>query len=82
LKGRSVSAAESSINGRPGIESQCWRRSGSGAKTDRSQLRRVLDRLAAGDVLMVTRGRDRLPYVVGYRTVDLKLFDFALRMNS
>jgi DNA invertase Pin-like site-specific DNA recombinase len=27
----------------------------SGAKTDRAQLRRVLDRLEAGDVLMVTR---------------------------
>jgi DNA invertase Pin-like site-specific DNA recombinase len=27
----------------------------SGAKTDRSQLRRALDQLAAGDVLMVTR---------------------------
>lgn len=31
----------------------------SGAKTNRSQLRRVLDQLAAGDVLMVTR-LDRL----------------------
>jgi DNA invertase Pin-like site-specific DNA recombinase len=31
----------------------------SGAKTDRSQLRRVLDQLEAGDVLMVTR-LDRL----------------------
>ena len=27
----------------------------SGAKTDRRQLRRALDQLAAGDVLMVTR---------------------------
>ena len=31
----------------------------SGAKTDRTQLRRALDQLAAGDVLMVTR-LDRL----------------------
>ena len=31
----------------------------SGAKTDRAQLRRTLDHLAAGDVLMVTR-LDRL----------------------
>jgi DNA invertase Pin-like site-specific DNA recombinase len=31
----------------------------SGAKTDRSQIRRALDQLAAGDVLMVTR-LDRL----------------------
>src|ERR1700753_1195174 len=31
----------------------------SGAKTDRAQLRRVIDQLAAGDVLMVTR-LDRL----------------------
>ena len=34
-------------------------RSRSGAKTDRAQLRRVLDELDAGDVLMVTR-LDRL----------------------
>jgi DNA invertase Pin-like site-specific DNA recombinase len=31
----------------------------SGAKTDRAQLRRLLDQLAPGDVLMVTR-LDRL----------------------
>jgi DNA invertase Pin-like site-specific DNA recombinase len=30
-------------------------KTGSGAKTDRAQLRRVLDQLAEGDVLMVTR---------------------------
>jgi DNA invertase Pin-like site-specific DNA recombinase len=36
-----------------------WRETASGAKTDRVQLRRVLDRLDAGDVLMVTR-LDRL----------------------
>jgi DNA invertase Pin-like site-specific DNA recombinase len=36
-----------------------FREVASGAKTDRSQLRRVLDRLEAGDVLMVTR-LDRL----------------------
>jgi DNA invertase Pin-like site-specific DNA recombinase len=31
-----------------------WRETASGAKTDRVQLRRVLDQLDAGDVLMVT----------------------------
>jgi DNA invertase Pin-like site-specific DNA recombinase len=36
-----------------------WRETASGAKTDRVQLRRVLDQLGAGDVLMVTR-LDRL----------------------
>jgi DNA invertase Pin-like site-specific DNA recombinase len=36
-----------------------YREVASGAKTDRSQLRRALDQLAAGDVLMVTR-LDRL----------------------
>src|SRR5580704_16917337 len=36
-----------------------WRETASGAKTDRVQLRRLLDQLAAGDVLMVTR-LDRL----------------------
>jgi DNA invertase Pin-like site-specific DNA recombinase len=36
-----------------------FREVGSGAKTDRSQLRRALDQLAPGDVLMVTR-LDRL----------------------
>jgi DNA invertase Pin-like site-specific DNA recombinase len=36
-----------------------FREVASGAKTDRNQLRRALDHLAAGDVLMVTR-LDRL----------------------
>src|SRR6202167_5044937 len=36
-----------------------WRETASGAKTDRAQLRRVLDQLDAGDLLMVTR-LDRL----------------------
>jgi DNA invertase Pin-like site-specific DNA recombinase len=36
-----------------------WRETASGAKTDRVQLRRVLDQLDSGDVLMVTR-LDRL----------------------
>ena len=36
-----------------------FREAASGAKTDRAQLRRVLDQLDAGDVLMVTR-LDRL----------------------
>src|ERR1700686_792935 len=36
-----------------------FREVASGAKTDRSQLRRVLDQIEAGDVLMVTR-LDRL----------------------
>jgi DNA invertase Pin-like site-specific DNA recombinase len=36
-----------------------FRETASGAKTDRSQLRRALDQLAAGDVLMVAR-LDRL----------------------
>ena len=38
---------------------QVFREVASGAKTDRAQLRRALDQLAAGDVLMVTR-LDRL----------------------
>ena len=38
---------------------QVLREVASGAKTDRSQLRRVLDQLEVGDVLMVTR-LDRL----------------------
>jgi DNA invertase Pin-like site-specific DNA recombinase len=36
-----------------------FRETASGTKTNRSQLRRVLDQLSAGDVLMVTR-LDRL----------------------
>src|SRR5271170_768166 len=36
-----------------------YREKASGAKTDRAQLRKVLDQLDAGDVLMVTR-LDRL----------------------
>ena len=36
-----------------------YRETASGVKTDRSQLRRAIDKLAAGDVLMVTR-LDRL----------------------
>jgi DNA invertase Pin-like site-specific DNA recombinase len=36
-----------------------FRETASGAKTDRSQLRKALDQLDAGDVLMVTR-LDRL----------------------
>jgi DNA invertase Pin-like site-specific DNA recombinase len=36
-----------------------WRETASGAKTDRAQLRRLLDQLDAGDVLLVTR-LDRL----------------------
>src|SRR5829696_2659118 len=39
--------------------SKVFREVASGAKTDRAQLRKVLDRLEAGDVLMVTR-LDRL----------------------
>jgi len=38
---------------------QVFRETASGARTDRTQLRRVLGQLAAGDVLMVTR-LDRL----------------------
>ena len=36
-----------------------WRETASGAKTDRAQLRRLLDQLDAGDVLLITR-LDRL----------------------
>jgi DNA invertase Pin-like site-specific DNA recombinase len=36
-----------------------WRETASGAKADRAQLRRALDQLDAGDVLLVTR-LDRL----------------------
>jgi hypothetical protein len=32
-----------------------WRETASGAKTDRAQLRRVLDQLDAGDVLIANR---------------------------
>jgi DNA invertase Pin-like site-specific DNA recombinase len=32
-----------------------YREKASGAKTDRTRLRRILDQLATGDVLMVTR---------------------------
>jgi hypothetical protein len=39
--------------------SKVFREAASGAKTDRAQLRKALDRLEAGDVLMVTR-LDRL----------------------
>jgi DNA invertase Pin-like site-specific DNA recombinase len=39
--------------------SKVFREVASGAKTDRTQLRKALDRLEAGDVLMVTR-LDRL----------------------
>ncbi|MFI5020552.1 MAG: recombinase family protein [Alphaproteobacteria bacterium] len=44
-----------------------FREVASGAKTDRSQLRRILDQLTAGDVLAVT-GLDRL----ARSTLDLK----------
>ena len=40
-----------------------FRETASGAKTDRAQLRKVLDQLAAGDVLMVTH-LDRLAPLV------------------
>jgi DNA invertase Pin-like site-specific DNA recombinase len=42
-----------------------FREVASGAKTDRAQLRLMLDQLAAGDVVMVTR-LDRLPERVAY----------------
>jgi DNA invertase Pin-like site-specific DNA recombinase len=41
-----------------------FRETASGAKTDRSQLRKALDQLDAGDVLMVTR-LDRLAALRG-----------------
>jgi DNA invertase Pin-like site-specific DNA recombinase len=34
-----------------------WRETASGAKTDRVRLRRALDQLDAGDVLLITRQR-------------------------
>jgi DNA invertase Pin-like site-specific DNA recombinase len=49
-----------------------YREVASGAKTDRAQLRRVLDQLDAGDVLMVTR-LDRLARIIhrgGVRSGD------------
>jgi hypothetical protein len=54
--------AAQSLRGRSGAAraEKVWRETASGAKTDRAQLRRVLDQLDAGDVLMVTR-LDRLP---------------------
>jgi DNA invertase Pin-like site-specific DNA recombinase len=45
-----------------------WRETVSGAKTDRTQLRRLLAQLDAGDVLLVTRldrlARLRIPILV------------------
>jgi DNA invertase Pin-like site-specific DNA recombinase len=55
--GQSVAAQIAALTG-AGAE-KIFREVASGAKTDRAQLRRVLDRLDAGDVLMVTR-LDRL----------------------
>jgi DNA invertase Pin-like site-specific DNA recombinase len=55
--GQSVEAQTASLSA-AGAE-KIFREVASGAKTDRLQLRRVLDQLDAGDVLMVTR-LDRL----------------------
>ena len=55
--GQSVAAQVSQLKA-AGCE-QVFREVASGAKTDRNQLRRALEQLAAGDVLMVTR-LDRL----------------------
>ena len=55
--GQSVAAQVAALQA-AGCE-QVFREVASGAKTDRAQLRRALDQLAAGDVLMVTR-LDRL----------------------
>ena len=55
--GQSVAAQVAAL--RKHGASKVFREVASGAKTDRAQLRRVLDQLDAGDVLMVTR-LDRL----------------------
>jgi DNA invertase Pin-like site-specific DNA recombinase len=55
--GQSVNAQVSAL--RKHGASRVFREVASGAKTDRAQLRRVIDQLDAGDVLMVTR-LDRL----------------------
>src|ERR1700675_2175418 len=55
--GQSVDAQVAALTA-AGAE-KVFREVASGAKTDRAQLRRVLDQLDAGDVLMVTR-LDRL----------------------
>ena len=55
--GQSVAAQVSQLTA-AGAE-KVFRETASGAKTDRQQLRRVLDQLDAGDVLLVTR-LDRL----------------------
>jgi DNA invertase Pin-like site-specific DNA recombinase len=55
--GQSVAAQVAAL--RKHWAGKVFREVASGAKTDRAQLRRVLDQLGAGDVLMVTR-LDRL----------------------
>jgi DNA invertase Pin-like site-specific DNA recombinase len=55
--GQSVEAQVRQLT-KPGCK-KVFRETASGAKTDRSQLRKALDQLDAGDVLMVTR-LDRL----------------------
>ena len=49
-----------------------FRETASGAKTDRRQLRRVIDQLAPGDLLLVTR-LDRLARSRGHHTICTKL---------
>ena len=55
--GQSIAAQVAQLN-RAGCK-KVFREKASGAKTDRTQLRKALDQLDAGDVLMVTR-LDRL----------------------
>ncbi|MBI1318990.1 MAG: recombinase family protein [Candidatus Hydrogenedens sp.] len=55
--GQSVEAQIAALTAAGAVK--VFREVASGAKTDRAQLRRALDQLAAGDVLMVTR-LDRL----------------------
>jgi DNA invertase Pin-like site-specific DNA recombinase len=57
IDGQSVSAQVAAL--RKHGAGKVFREVASGAKTDRAQLRRVIDQLDAGDVLMVTR-LDRL----------------------
>src|SRR5258708_40174871 len=51
--GQSVEAQVAALNAAGA--GKVFREVASGAKTDRNQLRRVLEQLVAGDVLMVTR---------------------------
>ena len=60
--GQSVDAQVAALTA-AGAE-KVFREVASGAKTDRAQLRRLLDALGPGDVLTVTRPRPSVPTMV------------------